>query len=112
MTLDGDTHHDTIGHMLADTARHRPRTHLAALAWLAGAAALALWLTNQRAWGLWLGCYAVWVYAVWGLIFARGAHRHGTMHAIEILLVATGIDAVIWAAILAFYTLLGPRWVL
>jgi hypothetical protein len=102
----------TIYSLLASRARAASRRALATLAVGAGLAALAAVALGVGHWTVLTGCYLVWSFAVWGLVFGPAHPKTRAWRGVEIALVS--VDTLLAAALIIglFYLALGPRWML
>ncbi len=102
--------HESVYAVLAASARKLSELELGSIAVAAGAAALTSVKLGRTSWALLGGCYIVWCFAGWGILFGPKEKRSNRWRMLEFLIVgsATAVFAILGGAL--FFWALGSHW--
>jgi hypothetical protein len=102
---------ESVYALLASAGRRMSRAELCATAAASGIVALAASALGRASWILLAGCYVVWCFSGWAILFRSPApQRSAAWRALQVVVVgsATCVSAALFIG--AFFWALGPSW--
>lgn len=101
---------ESIYAVLASSARTLSEFELGSIAVASGIVALVAAALGRASWVLLGGCYVVWSFAGWGIVFGPRVQRPKQWRALELIIVSSGTGVFAILVVGLFFWALGSHW--
>ncbi len=101
---------ESVFAVVASSARKLSDRELSVIAVASGSLALAAAALGRASWILLAGCYVVWCFAGWGILFRASARRSLLWRSLEWIIAASATVVFVVLGIGVFFWALGSHW--